>query len=606
MRKCGVFFAALLIITAMGLRSEAFAEESAGEAESEEIFIPEEYYEPIQSNSVEGWPWGEAIQASAGVVMDMDTGAFLYCKNPTRELYPASITKIMTCMLVLELGSLDDTLTCTECVYDLDDNAANIALSPGEEMSVRDALYALMLPSANDAANALAEYTAGSVSAFADLMNEKAASLGCTHTHFVNPNGLSNENHYTCARDMALIAQAAYQIPLFRQIAGTEVYTIPPTNVTEEERSFVNHHKMIRTDSDYYRSWCTGGKTGFTEAAWNTLVTYAEKDDMRLVCVLLHGNGANQNYEETSMLVNYGLDNFRHLPAGQKLGGNSIARLMKVNYLGEGSLLQAKELSQISAVTSGNAMITVPNSAVNGSVKTLSYPSGTLEEVNSRGMIVVSDNLAGASAALDARKAAEEEASSGLDWPSFLSKYGATVGIRAFNPEGGEEEKSTGLFYYTYSGWPVGSMRLTVNPLNLDLTLPWQEIAKVTVTGTDKADEVSQTNEKVWENVSNFVLDLDARGRAFYGKNRTALILIVGTILIVGLLALLIFLLRSTSEYRSRKKRQQAQQEAERIEEEIDAKTTAEIEQELREAMALTEKTEEDSSSSEPGREDHR
>ena len=130
---------------------------------SEEEFIPDEYYEPVQTNDISGWPQGEAIQASAGIVMDLDTGAFLYAKNIQRKLYPASITKILTALLTLEHASLDDTITCTSAVYDLDDNASNIALQEGEQISVRDALYALMLESANDAANALAVHISGSV-----------------------------------------------------------------------------------------------------------------------------------------------------------------------------------------------------------------------------------------------------------------------------------------------------------------------------------------------------------------------------------------------------------------------------------------------------------
>ena len=133
----------------------AWAEEG-DEGEEEEVYIPEEYYEPVQSNAVAGWPEGQAIQAAAGVVMDLDTGAFLYSKNCDRQLYPASITKIMTCLLTLENADLDAVMTCSPIVYELDENASNVGLSEGEMISVRDALYTLMLESANDTANALA------------------------------------------------------------------------------------------------------------------------------------------------------------------------------------------------------------------------------------------------------------------------------------------------------------------------------------------------------------------------------------------------------------------------------------------------------------------
>ena len=297
--------------------SDTVISDDSGDSQdsSEEEFIPDEYYEPVQTNDISGWPQGEAIQASAGIVMDLDTGAIVYAKNIQRKLYPASITKILTALLTLEHASLDDTITCTSAVYDLDDNASNIALQEGEQISVRDALYALMLESANDAANALAVHISGSVSAFADLMNQKAQELGCTVSHFANPSGLPNDDHYTCARDFALIAAAAYDNENFRKLIATKEYEIKPTNMTADSRVFANHHKMIQTDSDYYDDVCTGGKTGFTESAWNTLVTFGEKDGKRLVCVLLHGNGAPQNYRETTDLLNYGFDQFTHIQA---------------------------------------------------------------------------------------------------------------------------------------------------------------------------------------------------------------------------------------------------------------------------------------------------
>ena len=328
--------------------SDTVISDDSGDSQdsSEEEFIPDEYYEPVQTNDISGWPQGEAIQASAGIVMDLDTGAVLYAKNIQRKLYPASITKILTALLTLEHASLDDTITCTSAVYDLDDNASNIALQEGEQISVRDALYALMLESANDAANALAVHISGSVGAFADLMNQKAQELGCTVSHFTNPSGLPNDDHYTCARDFALIAAAAYDNENFRKLIATKEYEIKPTNMTADSRVFANHHKMIQTDSDYYDDVCTGGKTGFTESAWNTLVTFGEKDGKRLVCVLLHGNGAPQNYRETADLLNYGFEKFAHIQADTQKAEITLADAMGVHYLGAGADLESPELSQ--------------------------------------------------------------------------------------------------------------------------------------------------------------------------------------------------------------------------------------------------------------------
>ena len=299
------------------------------------------------------------IAAQGAVLYNASTGEFLYEKNADQRFYPASITKILTALLVLENCSLDDVITCSEVVYDLEDNASNTGLQPGEQLTVREALYTLMLQSANDTANALAEHVAGSVSAFADMMNQKAEYLGCTGTHFTNPSGLTDDNHYTTAHDMALIAQAAYANPDFRVFVSTVEEQVEPTNLHEETRFLTNHHRMLQPDSDYYQEWCTGGKTGFTSAAWNTLVTFGEKGGRRYVCVLLHGNGAGQNYLETTDLMNYAFDNFEHRYMERDLYGKTLADLMSVHYLGNTAKLQPEELSQKPADLYGG-YVTVP------------------------------------------------------------------------------------------------------------------------------------------------------------------------------------------------------------------------------------------------------
>lgn len=167
-----------------------------------------------------------------------------------------------------------------------------------------------MLESANEVCVAVAEHISGSVDAFVELMNQKAASLGCTNTHFTNPNGLPDENHYTTAHDMALIAQAAYNNATFRKVCQTTTYCIGKTNKCGEERWLSNHHKML-PDRDYTYEGCTGGKTGFTQAALNTLVTYAERNGRRLVCVSLRTNG-RQIYTDTASLLDYGFNNFQN------------------------------------------------------------------------------------------------------------------------------------------------------------------------------------------------------------------------------------------------------------------------------------------------------
>ncbi len=524
--SCFLMTALLLFGSVFYAWAEEYEDYEEYEEEEEEEYIPEEYYEPVQSNSVAGWPQGQAIQAAAGVVLDLDTGTFLYSKNCDRQLYPASITKIMTCLLVLENADLDGVMTCSPIVYELDENASNTGLSEGEQMTIRDALYTLMLESANDTANALAEYVGGSMEGFAQMMNDKAASLGCTGTHFSNPSGLHADDHYTTAHDMALIAQACYANEGFRTLCGTVEYEIPPTNMYEETRYLSNHHQMLKMDSEYYTSWCTGGKTGFTQMAWNTLVTYGEKDGRRLVCVLMHGNGADQNYLETIDLLNYGFNNFKNVYMSDGVADLTLARLMDVNYLGRASYLEAPELAQVVSHKGGSQTVSIP---VDADPAEVAVSSGS------------------------APSAAGQES----------------------------------MVPYTYHDWPVGSMTLAVNAVNLNMSYPWQTVVHVRAEGEsgDKEVRIQDTSDIVWQDVGNFANRMAEKVGAFIERNRKTLILVIGLIVIVLLLLILMILLRSTRDYRSRKKLRAAREEAERLEKEIDAKSTAEIEAELRRAM---------------------
>ena len=527
--KYPIFYRALscFLMTALLLLGAASLVRAEEGDDGEEEYIPEEYYEPVQSNAVPGWPEGQAIQAAAGVVLDLDTGAWLYSKNCDRQLYPASITKILTGLLTIENADLDAVMTCSDVVYKLDDNASNIALSEGEQISIRDALYALMLKSANDAANALAEYVGGSLEGFAQMMNSRAASVGCTGTHFSNPSGLSADDHYTTAHDMALIAKAAWSNETFRTICGTVEYEMDPTNTYEEPRYFSNHHQMMKPDSEYYTDWCTGGKTGFTQMAWNTLVTYGEKDGKRLVCVLLHGNGADKNYLETIDLMNYGFNNFRHVSMIQGADDKTLASLMKVNYLGKAAQFSAPQLQQVVSHTGGTRLVSIPVQA-------------------DESEIVVASGQA---------------------------------------PESGEPS----TIPYLYHDWQVGSMTLAVDPISLSLSYPWQTIVRVRAEGEtgDKEVSIQDTSDIVWQDVGDFANRMADQAGVFVTENRKSLILIVGLILIVLLLLILMLLLRSTRDYRSKKKMRAARREAQRLEEEIEAKSTAEIEEELRQAMAM-------------------
>lgn len=254
------------------------------------------------------------LVCNAALVMDAATGQVLYEKNADMGKYPASITKIMTALVVLDHDvDFDDTITISEnAVWGIDRLSSHLGLDVGEKISVKDCIYGMMLYSANECAYALAEYVGGDVESFAKMMNDKAAELGCEHTHFVTPNGLHDDDHYTCARDMALITQAALKHNAFREITGTLSYTIPETNLADESRFFWNGNKMINSAESYYYEYCEGGKTGYTTDANNTLVTYAKKDGLELICVILDCDGKAYAYSDSRALYNYCYNNYTY------------------------------------------------------------------------------------------------------------------------------------------------------------------------------------------------------------------------------------------------------------------------------------------------------
>ena len=262
------------------------------------------------------WPEAGSVDSKSAVVMEASTGTILYEKNPNKAYYPASITKIMTAMLAIEYGNLSDTITFSEgAVYNTE--GSSILRDVGEQLSLKDCLYALMLESANDCAYAIAEYIAGDIESFADMMNEKAEELGCKNTHFTNPHGLPDDDHYTCARDMALISQAAYENEVFRALCGTKEYILPATNM-HDELVMHNHHQMLYPLKTwaYLYDYCVGGKTGYTTVANNTLVTFAEKDGMTLICVVMN-SVTPAHYLDTTKLFDYYFDNYKQVNAAE-------------------------------------------------------------------------------------------------------------------------------------------------------------------------------------------------------------------------------------------------------------------------------------------------
>lgn len=262
------------------------------------------------TNHLDRWPQMGAINEASGIVMDADNGGILYSLNRNTMRYPASTTKILTALLVLENTNLSDTVTVSGVGQEeILNGSTNAATVPGETFTVEQCLHILLLKSANDVADELAVHVAGSIDAFAAMMNEKAASLGCEDTHFKNPSGMPDSEHYSTAEDMALIMKACLENETFRRIIATQKYTVPATNKTSEPRVYYNHCKMILEGDEYYYRYCIGGKTGFTRAAWRTLVTAAEKDGRTLICVVMRGPDST-DFADSARLFDYGFDNF--------------------------------------------------------------------------------------------------------------------------------------------------------------------------------------------------------------------------------------------------------------------------------------------------------
>lgn len=257
------------------------------------------------------------IASTASILVEESTGKILYEKNAYEKMYPASTTKILTAILTLETCDLTEMATVSHnAIYSLPNGYVNANLREGEEMSVKDLLYALMVKSANDAAIVLAEHIGGSVEKFAEMMNEKATQLGCKNTHFVNPNGIHNDNHYTTAYDLYLIASYCMKNETFRQLVSTTSYTLPSTNkYVNEDRICVTTNDMLRSNSKYYNENVIGIKTGYTTEAKNCLIAAIHKNHTELISVVLHADtnaeGLSERYVDTNNLFNYGLENFK-------------------------------------------------------------------------------------------------------------------------------------------------------------------------------------------------------------------------------------------------------------------------------------------------------
>lgn len=277
------------------------------------------------------------------LLMDANTGKILYSKNAFERRFPASTTKIMTAILTLENCKLSDVVTVSHnAIFSIPVGYSHASLQEDEELTVEQLLNVLLIPSANDAAVALAEHIAGSVEAFAEMMNNKAKEIGCLDTHFVNPNGVHNEEHYSTAYDLALMGKYAMQFDDIMRIAVVNQYTLPKTNkYDKEDRIFNATNGLITKNGNYYYPNATGLKTGYTDKSGYCIVATATKGNVDLLEVVLGSDSIEDRYEDCTKLFDYGFENYSYK---NLVTANSVVDTIEV----EGATRETKSLNVIS------------------------------------------------------------------------------------------------------------------------------------------------------------------------------------------------------------------------------------------------------------------
>ena len=310
------------------------------EEKKEEDMTPEErekkaeedaYKMEIQSNGWKNWPKGPGTYGEAAIVMDAGTGSILYAKNIDEHEYPASITKVLTSLIALKYGNLSDKVTFSnDCISFMQPGDSSVGLKEGNVISLEQALYATLLASANEAAYAVAENVGKNAGHdydwFIQQMNEECKSLGGKNSNFVNANGLHDDNHYTCARDMALIGREIWRYPEFLKICQEQSYKISASDTTEEH-VFPQHHKMLIKENKNYYQYAVAGKTGYTSNALSTLITLADNGNMKLVCVVLRTHGVNI-YPDTKNLFEYAFNNFQKIQVADEKKPDEVEKFI--------------------------------------------------------------------------------------------------------------------------------------------------------------------------------------------------------------------------------------------------------------------------------------
>jgi len=331
------------------------------------------------------------VDAKAALLIDLNSDRTLYEQNADEKIYPASLTKIMTCLLALENGNLSDVVTVSEsALSSVDPSGSTSGLKAGEQLTLENLLYCMMVESANEACNVVAEHIGGSVDDFVRMMNERAYELGCTGTHFANPNGLHDENHYTTARDLSLITRAALKSETFKKITNTAEYTLPATNLSEE-RKLTTTNQLLVESSPYYYSKAIGIKTGFTTPAGRCVISAAKDNDMYLLAIVCgaatttadDGQTQMQSFPQCIRLFKYGFDNFSYVSVLSTL--YPVAQVNVANSAGS---------EAVAVAPTDDIRLLLPNNYDKSLLKTeISLTSDTVEAPVAAGTVLGSETV---------------------------------------------------------------------------------------------------------------------------------------------------------------------------------------------------------------------
>ncbi|MBR1931608.1 MAG: D-alanyl-D-alanine carboxypeptidase [Lachnospiraceae bacterium] len=306
------------VLLSMGLIAACLAQTLSASASSaeptiKEINIANNQAITIESNQNPDWPQGPVVSAASAILMEADTGTILYAKDIHSHHYPASITKILTTLIASEECSLNETVTFShDAVFGIPRGSNHIAMNEGDTLTMEQCLNAILIRSANEVSYAVAEHIGGTWDGFADMMNARAKELGCVDSHFVNPNGLPDENHYVSAYDMAMIGRAFFANEMLCKMTLTQQLIIP-----KKDDTLVEWNKMdLLPGHKYAYEGVIGCKTGYTDDARSTLVSCAERNGMKLICVVLQDEAPYQ-YDDTIALFDYGFGNFDKINISQ-------------------------------------------------------------------------------------------------------------------------------------------------------------------------------------------------------------------------------------------------------------------------------------------------